>query len=44
MTVINPFDFFIDEASDCWPFEYDDVASKLQLSPYLVKGENDQAA
>ncbi|MEM6472011.1 MAG: transglutaminase family protein [Planctomycetota bacterium] len=35
MTVINPFDFFIEEGSEGWPFEYSpDV--KTQLAPYLV--------
>ena len=34
MTVINPFDFFIDEASENFPFEYPD-ALKRELGPYL---------
>ena len=34
MTVINPFDFFIEEESDHWPFTYG-PALKLQLAPYL---------
>ncbi len=38
MTVINPFDFFIEDNADCWPFVYDE-ALKLQLAPYLVKSE-----
>jgi uncharacterized protein (DUF2126 family)/transglutaminase-like putative cysteine protease len=38
MTVINPFDFFIEERSDRWPFKYDEAA-KLQLAPYLVKSD-----
>ncbi|TWU46920.1 transglutaminase family protein [Rubripirellula reticaptiva] len=37
MTVINPFDFFVEDAADCWPFEYDPDL-KQQLLPYLVKG------
>ncbi len=37
MTVINPFDFFIEEQCDRWPFQYDEAHLK-QLSPYLVKG------
>ena len=36
MTVINPFDFFVEEDSDCWPFDYADPL-KVQLEPYLVK-------
>ncbi|MFK8113666.1 MAG: DUF2126 domain-containing protein [Rubripirellula sp.] len=38
MTVINPFDFFVEEASDHWPFVYED-ALKLQLAPYLTKSD-----
>lgn len=38
MTVINPFDFFVEEESDCWPFEYD-VDLKKQLAPYLAVSE-----
>jgi uncharacterized protein (DUF2126 family)/transglutaminase-like putative cysteine protease len=34
MTVINPFDFFIDEKSENFPFEYPDEL-KRELSPYL---------
>ncbi|OYP30356.1 DUF2126 domain-containing protein [Rhodopirellula sp. MGV] len=34
MTVINPFDFFIEEGSDSWPFEYSPTV-KVQLAPYL---------
>ena len=34
MTVINPFDFFIDETSENFPFEYPD-SLKRELSPYL---------
>ncbi|EMI17217.1 transglutaminase domain-containing protein [Rhodopirellula maiorica SM1] len=36
MTVINPFDFFVESYADNWPFDYDaDV--KQQLAPYLTK-------
>ncbi len=38
MTVINPFDFFIEEKSDCWPFVYEDELRK-RLAPYLIQGE-----
>ncbi|HEV3055138.1 MAG TPA: transglutaminase family protein, partial [Solirubrobacteraceae bacterium] len=34
MTVINPFDFFLDEAARSWPFRYDDVLAR-DLAPYL---------
>ena len=34
MTVINPFDFFVDDAADQYPFTYDEVLS-YQLQPYL---------
>ena len=34
MTVINPFDFFIDEAAENYPFEYQD-GLKRELGPYL---------
>lgn len=34
MTVINPFDFFIEEYADKFPFAYDDQTKK-ELSPYL---------
>ncbi|MEO1618450.1 MAG: transglutaminase family protein, partial [Planctomycetota bacterium] len=35
MTVINPFDFFIEEGSESWPFKYSPEI-KTQLAPYLV--------
>ncbi len=38
MTVINPFDFFIEEDADRWPFEYSD-SLRMQLGPYLVRNE-----
>jgi len=34
MTVINPFDFFLEESAETYPFQYDPVASK-ELIPYL---------
>jgi len=34
MTVINPFDFFLEPEADLYPFEYDPVLSK-ELRPYL---------
>ncbi len=35
MSVINPFDFFIEEASSEWPFAYEAGLAK-ELQPYLV--------
>ncbi|MFN8038242.1 MAG: transglutaminase family protein [Acidimicrobiales bacterium] len=37
MTVINPFDFFIDEEAAHWPFTYDEALAR-DLSPYLATG------
>ena len=34
LTVINPFDFFIDDTCAHWPFGYD-AALKKELTPYL---------
>lgn len=34
MAVVNPFDFFIDDASKDWPFTYDAQTAK-ELQPYL---------
>ena len=34
MTVINPFDFFVEESAKHWPFEYDDWLLK-DLRPYM---------
>lgn len=34
MTVINPFDFFLEETSEVFPFRYGEVQSK-ELRPYL---------
>jgi uncharacterized protein (DUF2126 family) len=34
MTVINPFDFFVEEYADQWPFQYP-AALRKELAPYL---------
>jgi uncharacterized protein (DUF2126 family)/transglutaminase-like putative cysteine protease len=34
MTVINPFDYFIEDSAVHWPFEYD-ARLKRELTPYL---------
>ncbi|MEX2131003.1 MAG: transglutaminase family protein, partial [Pseudohongiellaceae bacterium] len=39
MTVINPFDFFLDESADYFPFKYDKQL-KHDLAPYLAVAEN----
>jgi uncharacterized protein (DUF2126 family)/transglutaminase-like putative cysteine protease len=38
MAVINPFDFFVDEASKDYPFKYDAQTAK-ELQPYLEPGK-----
>jgi uncharacterized protein (DUF2126 family)/transglutaminase-like putative cysteine protease len=39
MTVINPFDFFLEEYAENWPFDYP-PALKHELSPYLKVRES----
>jgi transglutaminase-like putative cysteine protease len=39
MTVINPFDFFIDESATDFPFKYSAQEAK-ELAPYLEKAGN----
>jgi Transglutaminase-like enzymes, putative cysteine proteases len=34
LTVINPFDFFMEDRCENWPFDYD-AAQKKELTPYL---------
>ncbi|MHB1187838.1 transglutaminase family protein [Thiobacillus sp.] len=34
LTVINPFDFFVDDTCENWPFDYDAALNK-ELTPYL---------
>ena len=37
MTVINPFDFFVEESCDQWPFTYSPDLQR-QLAPYMIQG------
>ncbi|MET0208114.1 MAG: transglutaminase family protein, partial [Burkholderiaceae bacterium] len=37
MAVYNPFDFFLEENAEHFPFDYDE-ATRRELAPYLVKG------
>src|SRR6187401_514486 len=39
LTVINPFDFFLEESADHFPFQYDEALAK-QLVSYLQVTEN----
>lgn len=39
MTVINPFDFFVEDYAEHYPFEYD-AALRQQLTPYLAITED----
>ena len=39
MTVINPFDFFLEDYAEHWPFKYP-AELRSQLRPYLVTAEN----
>ncbi len=36
MSVINPFDFFLEPHAQKWPFSYDDPTLEHELAPYLV--------
>jgi transglutaminase-like putative cysteine protease len=39
MTVINPFDFFVEDYAENYPFKYDTLTLK-ELQPYLELAEN----
>ena len=39
MTVINPFDFFVEDYAEKFPFKYDEMTQK-ELQPYLEVTEN----
>ena len=39
MTVINPFDFFVEDYAEKYPFKYDEMTQK-ELQPYLEVTEN----
>ncbi|MBF0275774.1 MAG: IMP dehydrogenase, partial [Nitrospinae bacterium] len=38
LTVINPFDFFLEESADHYPFVYDELLQE-ELRPYLLVKE-----
>lgn len=38
MTVINPFDFFVEESAEHWPFEYE-AQLQQDLAPYYCREE-----
>lgn len=37
LSVINPFDFFLEPVAEKFPFSYDDPAQLHELAPYMVK-------
>jgi hypothetical protein len=39
MEVINPFDFFVEEYAEKFPFRYDEILAK-ELVPYLEARES----
>jgi uncharacterized protein (DUF2126 family)/transglutaminase-like putative cysteine protease len=40
VSVINPFDFFLEETAQEWPFAYSEL-ERAELMPYLVKAPTD---
>jgi uncharacterized protein (DUF2126 family)/transglutaminase-like putative cysteine protease len=40
LAVINPFDFFLEESAQTWPFAYSEL-ERHELAPYLVKISSD---
>jgi uncharacterized protein (DUF2126 family)/transglutaminase-like putative cysteine protease len=43
MTVINPFDFFVEESAERYPFEYEPQL-RADLEPYLRRATSDMSA
>ncbi len=39
MAVYNPFDFFLEDSAETFPFRYNETLER-ELAPYLVKGES----
>lgn len=40
LSVINPFDFFLEDDAQTWPFQYSEL-ERQELAPYLVQGAPD---
>ncbi|MSP95922.1 MAG: hypothetical protein EXR29_01600 [Betaproteobacteria bacterium] len=37
LSVINPFDFFLEPLAEKFPFEYEDAGQLRELAPYMIK-------